>query len=221
MLVRRPEVWVYGVATAAGGLLMIPHHHPDAASVPVGIGHWGLMVVAMMLPVVGADARRVAMRALWRRRQRAMLEFLAGYLAVWVAIGVALVCTQSAVGTPPIPSIAVVAGLLGAAAWQISRPRRRVLRRCGSLGSCAAKGWAATRDGVLSGVRVGRRCAFTCAPLMLAISASHEPFLMVAGFALLVSERRRGPNPRTRAGRPFEAWCLVGCAALVGASSVA
>ena len=105
-LVRRPESWVYAVAAGAALVLLLSaalpsgaasahaHHHGASPNVAAGAGQllaewggWMLMVLAMMLPVVAPDARRVAMRSLWHRRHRAMAWFLAGYLAVWAALG--------------------------------------------------------------------------------------------------------------------------------------
>lgn len=206
---------MYALAAGAGVVLLVPHDH-DAASMALNLTHWALMVVAMMLPLAAPRARHVALRALWRRRQRAIVEFLAGYLAVWFALGLALVTVLTVAGHPEPPPAAVAAALLGAALWHVSRPRRRVMRRCGSFPPAASRGWAATRDTVRGGWLVGIRCAATCGPLMLVVGVSHGLLLMAATSGVLLSERRRGPNPHRRAGRAREAWCIVGLAAMLG-----
>jgi hypothetical protein len=223
LLAWRPEAWLYGLAASAALalVLMAPdgaghvhHHHPGmtrgAGEMPTGWlaewQHWGVMVLAMMLPVVAPAARRVAMRSLWHRRHRAMASFVLGYLAVWFAAGAVVV----AVAAPSATALPVV--LLLAAAWQVAPPRRRVMRRCGAVLPCAVSDRACAE----AGLRAGGRCVFTCAPVMAAMAVSHGLLLMVALFCLLLSERSRGPNPRQRAGRPLEAWCLAGCAAVAG-----
>jgi predicted metal-binding membrane protein len=240
-LVRRPESWLYGVAAGAGLVLVLGivasgpgsaahahhHHHHGMSMAPAPASWlsewrgWTVMVLAMMLPVVAPHARRVAMRSLWHRRQRAIAWFVLGYLAVWLAVGAVLVWVLVAAGHPrPGPAVLATA-LVAAAAWQVSRPRRRVMRRCGALRPTAARGWHADRDCADAGVRVGLRCAFTCGPVMLAMAVSHGLLLMGGLLAVLLSERARGPNPDRRAGRPLEAWCLAGFAAVAGLAAVA
>jgi predicted metal-binding membrane protein len=205
------------------------HHHqggstssvdPTGAATGVGwwLAEWGgwiLMVLAMMLPIAAPHARRVAMRSLWHRRYRAMVSFLFGYLAVWFAVGGVLAAVLVAVGQPRPGSAVLAAVLLGAAAWQVSRPRRRVMRRCGAFRAGAIRGWRAERDCAAGGFRIGLRCTFTCGPVMLAMAVGHGVILMSSVLVLLLSERARGPNPDQRAGRPLEAWCLVAYAAMI------
>jgi predicted metal-binding membrane protein len=237
----RPEWWLYAIAVGAGLVLLLgditaaqgqfahAHHHhhgvPTTSNGPTGTapglgpwltewGGWALMVLAMMLPIVAPHARRVAMRSLWRRRQRAMMSFVVGYLAVWLAIGGVLAAMLVAPAQLRPGPAGLSAALLGAAAWQVSRPRRRVLRRCGVLPPSAIRGWHADLDCATGGWRIGLRCAFTCGPVMLAMAMGHSLILMSGLLALLLSERARGPNPDHRAGRPLEAWCLVAYAAL-------
>ncbi|HEX2125206.1 MAG TPA: DUF2182 domain-containing protein [Thermoleophilaceae bacterium] len=237
-LVRHPELWLYALAACAGLALALgivapdaapadhahhqhQHHHHAPTTTPLGSWlvewrGWIVMVLAMMLPIVAPHARRIAMRSLWHRRHRAIASFLAGYLAVWLSVGAILVGVLVAVGgTQPGPAL-LAAALLAAAAWQVARPRRRVMRRCGTLRPGAARGWQADRDCTEAGVRIGLRCTFTCGPAMLAMAVGHSLALMAGLLALLLTERARGPNPELRAGRPLEAWCLVAFAAVAG-----
>ena len=48
------------------------------------------MVVAMMSPLLVAPLRHVCQRSFAKRRVRASLLFIAGYLVVWLAAGAAL-----------------------------------------------------------------------------------------------------------------------------------
>ena len=95
------------------------------------------------------------MRSLWRRRHRAIAWFLLGYLAVWPSLGAALVGVLVAIGEPP-PAVVLAAASSRRPAWQVSRPRRRVMRRCGSLPPAAlTRGWRGRprlrRNGCASG----------------------------------------------------------------------
>ena len=219
---------MYVVAASAALAMVLLHFADDTASAHgdhhgasggreiwlADWGHWTLMVLAMMLPVVAPYARRVAFGSLWRRRHRATAWFVLGYLAIWLAIGAALIGIASVLGRPPAwPVIPIL--LLGAAAWQVSQPRRRVLRRCGALPPGALTGWRADRDSAANGFRYGVRCVFVCGPAMAATAMSGSLILMAGVSVLFLSERARGPNPYQRAGRPLEAWGLVACAAFV------
>lgn len=243
---RRPEAWIYAAATAAGlvvaagavtgGTTVSPspgapdaHHHghgPGGPPLAAGDGfgavaaawsRWMVMVAAMMLPVVAPHARRIALRSLWPRRHRSMAAFLLGYLAVWAVLGTVVVAGLAARTRHP-PATTVVVVLVAAAAWQVSAPRRRVLRRCEAPRPSALWGWPADRDAMVTGGRAGLRCTVTCGPAMLAMAVSHSVWLMAGLLVLLLTERARGPNPGQRAGRPHEA---VGLVAFAGVAALA
>ena len=237
-LAWHPEWWVYALAgasalvlvalalgsTESGGSTGHQMHHGHGAmamsSEPQSpwaawlgaMGHWTLMVAAMMLPIVAPQVRRVALRSVRSRRTRGPATFLLGYVAVWLVLGAALLTVLVAVGGPEQPAPWLVVALLAAAAWQVSGPRRRMLRRCSSLRLGAATGFAADLDCLRAGLRSGLRCALTCGPLMVAMALSHSLLLMAGVLAVLLSERARGANPVRRAGRPHEALVLGGFA---------
>ena len=202
-----------GVTTPAG---------PEsfAASWSGAWSHWVLMVAAMMLPVVAPQVRTVALRSVWTRRQRSATAFVLGYAAVWVVAGAALLAPLVALAVHPLGMGWLVGILLVAAVWQVSKPRKRVLRRCASLRLVAATGWLADLNCARVGVRSGVRCLATCGPLMLAMAATHSLLLMAALLAVMLTERSRGPDPLRRVGRPLEAWALVGFALVAGLAAV-
>ena len=228
VLAWHPEWWVYAVAALAwidlalmslGSMGAGQHAHhtmamsgESAAFLPSwtdASSEWALMVVAMMLPVVAPQVRTVALRSLWTRRQRSSGAFLVGYVAVWVAAGAALLSPLVALGAYPLGTPWLVGILLLAAGWQVSAPRRRLLRRCASLRLGAADGRAADVDCARAGVRSGVRCLATCGPLMLAMLAGHSVLLMVALLGIMLSERSRGPDPvrrGARVGRARRGW---------------
>ena len=236
-LAWHPAWWVHAVAAwawaallvmawapSSGGGAMAAHEHGMAAPGTGFLagwteawGHWTLMIAAMMLPVVAPQVRVVARRSLWTRQQRSAAAYVAGYLAVWVAAGALLLAPLVLLDAYPLGTPWLVAVLLVAAVWQVSRPRRRVLRRCAGLKLGAATGRAADRDCAREGVRAGGRCLVTCGPVMLSMLAGHSLVLMAGLLLVLLSERSRGPDPLRRVGRPREAWVLVGFAVVAGA----
>jgi len=231
--VRHPEWWWYAVAAAAGFVLVAealgPDHHAApagfAGSVGSGLDHWFLMVLAMMVPMAAPQARGVAVRSLWARRHRAAAFFMVGHVAVWLLVGVVVVVGVTALETwrgPTEPAPWVVPALLVLAAlWQVSPPRRRAMRRCGSVRLHAADGVAADVDCARAGVRAGALCVVSCGAVMLPMAvypgAMHSLPLMAAVLAILLWERAAGPNPATRPGRPHEALALLVLAAVVAA----
>ena len=199
------------------------HHGTAGMSMPSGPaslvaswssawGHWALMVGAMMFPVTAPHVRVVAVRSLWLRRHRSAALFLVGYVAVWLLSGAILLAVLVPLGAPHVDWSWVAATLVVAALWQVSGPRKRVLRRCGSLRLGKAAGVAADVDCARAGLRSGLRCLVTCWPAMLAMAMSHHLLLMAGVLAVMLTERARGANPMRRAGRPLEAGVLAGFA---------
>ena len=177
------------------------------------LGSWAVMVVAMMLPLVRGQARWLALRSLRRRRQHAVATFTVAFLVVWLAFGALAVAL---LGPVRGELWAVALGLAAAALWQAAPARGRLLRRCATQRAPAVRGSRALRDWAGGGLRSGRRCVGTCAPLMLPMAVAHHPALMVGAALVIASERRRAPNPETRGGRRLEAlW--IGAAAVAAA----
>lgn len=231
---RAPDWWL-GAASVAGwmgltfmflamyaGSMHAAHamHGADAPaggmgemSYPALLGSWVLMVLALMLPLVRKQARWLAFRSLRARRQQAVAVFTGTYVVVWVAAGAVAIALLE----PVRGELAAVAVALAMAAWWQRAPaRRRLLRRCAVQRAPAVHGLRALADQGRAGLRAGSRCVGTCWALMLPMAIVHHPALMVGAALLLVSERRRGPNPETRGARRLEALWL-GAAAVVAA----
>ena len=180
--------------------------------------YWVLMVLAMMLPVIAPHVRTVGLRSLWSRRHRSIFFYLLGYVGLWAGVGAVLEAGLVLLGLGHHGTHLLPIALIVAAVWQVSVPRRRVLRRCASLRLRASSGLAADVDCARAGVRSSLRCLVECWPVMLAMALSHSLVLMAGLAVVLLSERARGANPVRRAGRPLEAWLLAGFAfaAVVG-----
>jgi predicted metal-binding membrane protein len=159
---------------------------------------WGLMVAAMMSPLLVAPLRHVRDRSFARRRARATLLFVAGYMAVWMTAGVGLQAMALAARWA-VPAPLLCFGLAAAAAtlWQVSPAKQWSLNRCHRRPHLAAFGAAADRDAFDFGLTNGASCAGACWALMLLpLLAGHNHVLAMIAVALFVfAERLESPAP--------------------------
>lgn len=207
-----PEAPWLAAAAVAWALLAAHHlsmHHADGTTAdgwsfdPLW---WAVMVVAMMVPGVAPTQRAVVFDSLWRRRHRNGAIFVAAYLAVWIAFGVALALVVAAAelltgGTFDPGTATVTIGLVVALAWQLSGAKRRALRRCHFRRPYAPRGWKAARDLARYGASHARACVASCGAIMgVMFLAAHDFHLMVPLTAITVVERfSRVPPVRTGA----------------------
>jgi predicted metal-binding membrane protein len=159
---------------------------------------WALMVAAAMSPLIIAPLRHAHDRSFARRRVRAMLLFVAGYVAVWMLVGAALQVV-ALVGLWAAPAPPAHLGLAAAAAivWQVSPAKQWCLNRCHRRPHLAAVGAAADRDAFTFGLTNGASCSGACWPLMLLMSfAGQAHVLGMIGLTLFVfAERLESPAP--------------------------
>jgi predicted metal-binding membrane protein len=188
-------------ATVFGGGLPLPASLPmllamnPPASLAAG---WGLMLVAMMSPALILPIGHLRLRSFKRRRARAIVLFVAGYAAIWMAVGGVLLAGALAVGWLAPNSYLPAAGVtLLAIVWQLSPVKQRCLNRCHAHTELAAFGVAADLDALRFGASHGVWCAGSCWALML--SSMLLPRGHVAAMALVAvltfSERLEYPRP--------------------------
>lgn len=141
------------------------------------MGAWTLMMAAMMLPAVSPVAA-LYVRSFGGSDDRRLAEFGLGYLVVWAAIGlpafgIALATDWLSVALPGAARWAVVAVLLGVAAYQLTPLKRLCLEHCRSPLSQLLH-YAGFR-GPVRDLRVGVHhalyCAGCCWPLMVLLVA--------------------------------------------------
>jgi len=205
---RHPEWWTLAFGLCAWSVLAVKaadpqaqhsHHAEMGAEWLARVAHWQWMVMAMMLPLILEQVRAVAARSLWRRRNWAIAEFIAGYFALWAWAGVII-------ASLPAFGMATSLGVFGlAAAWQFTPMKRRALLTCHRTMPLAPYGWAARRDCVVHGWGTGVRCFVSCWALMLACAVSGHSVIAMAGLSAVgIAERyQRRPDQR-----------LLGCAIL-------
>jgi len=129
---------------------------------------WALMVMAMMLPRALLPLWHVRERSFARRRARSMLLFVAGFVAVWMTVGVILEMAAWLLRWA-VPVAFAGFALAGAIAlvWQVSPAKQWCLNRCHQRPPLAAFGMAADLDAFRFGLKNGAACAGGCWALML------------------------------------------------------
>jgi predicted metal-binding membrane protein len=135
-------------------------------AIVAGLPMWGLMTSAMMLPSALPAVRHVAVNSFRWRRSRAIGEFLAVYLGIWIAYGVLVLGLLALVGQVEGRLLVTVAlGL--AAAWQLSRPKLLALRACHRGSPLPPRGWRASAGVGRFALRNGGACLGSCWAIML------------------------------------------------------
>jgi predicted metal-binding membrane protein len=187
-------------ATAAGAWALLGAHalHPHTGTEPflAALSGWILMATAMMVPGTLADMRGLALSSMWERRQRTIAVFLGAYLTVWLGFG--------AVALAALPLLGLGAGVLlaAAAAWELSVPKWRAVRRCHLIDPLPPRGSRADAACARAGLRYATRCVASCWPLMLAMAAAGHLALGLMALGTIVvtaekivvrSARLRGP----------------------------
>jgi predicted metal-binding membrane protein len=146
---------------------------------------WASMMAAMMLP--SALPALVSLR----RGARA-LAFAAGFLAIWIAVGIPAFVAYDHSGLMDAGTSATFALLAAAALYELTPLKRACLRRC--------RAHAYSGPALARGIRCGVDCLGCCAGLMVALFALDPMSLgwMVAVSALVFVQT-------VPAGRRFEA----------------
>lgn len=166
--------WVLVIGFHAGpaGLASAGHHHGvhTRPSMLATLPMWTAMCIAMMVPAALPAVRHVGTNSLRWRQQRAIAEFLVGYVGVWVTFGVATLSALALVDGR-LPSDALLAAALGAAVgWQVLPYQRYFLRACHRTVPLPPRGWRAAAGSVRFGLRHGRACLGVCGPLMVVMA---------------------------------------------------
>jgi predicted metal-binding membrane protein len=157
-----------------------------------------LMTAAMMLPLIITPLRHVRDRSFARRRARATILFVAGYVVVWMIAGVVLqLVAFVARWAAPAPLLCFGIAVATAILWQVSPTKQWCLNRCHHRPHLAAFGTAADRDAYDFGLTNGASCAGSCWALMLATLLVGQGHIlgMIAVTLFVFAERLEGPAP--------------------------
>jgi predicted metal-binding membrane protein len=159
---------------------------------------WALMLVAMMSPVLIPPVRHIRLRSFTHRRARSIVLFVAGYAAIWLALGGLPLAIELAVQLLTPQSYLPAAGVfLIASVWQFSPIKQICLNRCHAHNELAAFGAGADSDALWFGITHGIWCAGSCWALMLLpmLLARGHVVAMAAVAVLIFSERLEQPRP--------------------------
>jgi predicted metal-binding membrane protein len=171
---------------------------------------WVSMMAAMMLPsTVPATALYGALGRARPARSGPALVFAAGYLVVWLAVGLAAFAADAAARGAAGSGLDWGGGgrwlasgaLVLAAAWQVTPFKRACLGRCRSPVGVFTRHWRDGWPGALAlGARLGGWCVGCCWALMLALFALGVMSLTwMVVVAVVVALERVAPWPRAAA----------------------
>ncbi len=158
------------------------------------VKEWGLMVLAMMLPLAVPHLSIFCARLYRPMQRRAMVAVLSGFVAIWLVIGLfavplmlALRALASVQGLAwVVPVLAYGAAIL----WSLSPTRQKVLRRCHMVPVICGQGYAVYHAAFRFGVRLGVLCGTTCGLAMAAPMLSGQGILAMALIThVLLTER--------------------------------
>ena len=150
----------------------------DAMTPAAFLFGWLVMMTAMMLP-------SVAPLVLLYARQRHPAPLVAGYLLVWLAIGIPVYALHRAVDLMTVPARAIAAVLVGAGLYQLTPLKTACLRRCRSPVAFLIQRWG--RGAFRLGVEHGAYCVGCCWGLMaVLVVAGAMGIAWAAAIALVV-----------------------------------
>jgi predicted metal-binding membrane protein len=175
-------------------------HTSDVMSWGYAMVEWGLMSVAMMLPVTLPAIRHVALNSVRPRRHRAMALYVTVFVGMWAGFGAVILGVQRWMqNTTAIDDrLALAAALLTAAAWQVSTFKRRAVFRCRRTVPLPPVGVRADVACARFAWRHGCRCLVSCWALMVVmVHAGHGGiWVMAAGTVLTMLEELTRFGPR-------------------------
>jgi predicted metal-binding membrane protein len=200
-----------GLGKIAGAGAHPGHLAPLAgSSLLAGAPMWALMALAMMVPTAMPAVRHVAGTSLYWRRRRAAAEFLAIFLALWIAFSLLALDPLASLG-PANSAIALVIALAAASAWQLTPLKLRALRACHRSRPLPPRGWRASAGVAAFALRNGTACLASCWAMMAAAAlAGAGRLLWMLALTALMTVEKLADRPRAASHR---------VAALLGAAA--
>lgn len=158
---------------------------------------WGIMMLAMMLPVLIPPIHYLLGCSLKRKRLTSSLLFLLGYFTIWMFAGFVIVVFSILIKLFA-PSPFLVPVILGTIAliWECSPVKQRCLNRNHHHPTLSAFGWSANRDALFFGFEHGFWCVASCWALMwwpMSLVGGHN-LAMVAVTVFMVSSHLEHPK---------------------------
>lgn len=228
-MVARQRLWLFGAAGAAWAALLLQSGGwlPPALCVsPLSGGSsrfireweafvgsslflttvqaWGLMLTAMMLPLLAGPLLQLTLQSFPRRRNEARMLFLAGYVLTWAAaltVILALLLGVRSLGMGGSVRLAQPVLFAVAAWWQGTAWKRRALAACHRPGLVRAFGWQASWDSFRFGFSHASACVANCWVAMAAMSFGDHGMVAALAVAVVLFAERNEMRPQIRASQ--------------------
>ncbi len=169
---------------------------------------WGLMVLAMMGPLLAGPLHHLWHRSLARHRVQAIGLFLLTYVSAWCVVCLIFAMVLDAASANRISDAATLpVTILAAAIWQLLPEKRNALLRCHLRPPLAVFGARAWLDPITFGLRFVFWCVTSCWALMLVCVAAQAGgiWLMPVASAIIGYERLFSARARPF-GSEWRAW---------------
>jgi predicted metal-binding membrane protein len=178
--VERRLPLILAMVVAVAWLPVVVGVDGDGAGMPGFVAAWTVMMVAMMLPSAAPFV------LLYRRGSTASAAaaLVAGYLAVWAAVGLLAWALHRAAMDIPVPLVLAAAGL-----YQLTPAKEVCLRRCRTPADFLVERWRA--NAFVLGADHGRWCLGCCWALMvvLVVAGMMDLFWVVAVASVIAAEK--------------------------------
>jgi predicted metal-binding membrane protein len=155
---------------------------------------WTIMSALMMVPVTLPAIRHLAFNSFRRRRVRAMVIFIAAYLAAWIGFGLfalEAVSASLAAGVS-VRGLAIVT-LIVAALWQLAPYRQRAILRCRRAVPLSPTGLRADCSCAHFGLQQALHCMRVCWPAMLLMAIIGHHLAAMAALTIIVVAEEHAP----------------------------
>jgi predicted metal-binding integral membrane protein DUF2182 len=161
---------------------------------------WAAMVAAMMLPVIVPHLSILCARTHPAFKRQVLVAALAGYLGIWLLLGVPLVpillLTHAVGEVISWPILLPVLAYGAAAIWLFVPIRCAALRRCHRVPIFYGGSTAQQRGAFTYGMRLGGVCAVICLPAMAAPMLSGQGLMAMFLVTQVLLSERLTPSPR-------------------------
>jgi predicted metal-binding membrane protein len=206
-------VWL-ATSGSAGHSVNAHDHGPPVfgAALPFGSAShfaamWFAMTLAMAPPLLLRELGGLWRGSLRRLRLRATGAFAAGYVGVWLLVGVGAAGVCAIASRLPLgggwsgTALTLAAVGVSIGLWHCSPARQRCLNACHRVPALRVFGAAAQWDALRYGVSTGGYCAATCGPAMVIVLLAgdlHLVAMAVAAIAATVERYRPARRPAWR-----------------------
>ena len=223
-VMHHPEwlVWCFSITVwlffALGGMHVLhisPLSETNLFSATVSsLWPWGIMVIAMMFPLLNEPVRHVAFSVSSSRRRSTIMIFLLGYTTFWLLIGSVMISayTYYQFYYKDLISVVFVGAMVfllaGALIW--TSGRRKLLTACSISIPIQFNSRKTYTDALAYGWIMGKACFKTCwAPMLALVLCHHDLWLMSLVTIGMLLERYKLPHKSTKISYY---WVVIGLA---------